>query len=91
MTQRVPRDKEQVISVQEDPNVKIHQKRELPVESIEEVTAQGVPEAVLEVSMQGLPNLVHYFDYLVSTECCVSWSRSTELFHEIAPISTRTV
>ena len=74
----VPRDKEQVISVEEDPNVKIIKKRELPVESIEEVAAHGVPEAVLQVSRQGLPNLVRYFDYLVSTESvCVVMDRST--------------
>ena len=93
----VPRDKEQVISVEEDPNVKIIKKRELPVESIEEVAAHGVPEAVLQLSRQGLPNLVRYFDYLVSTESvCVVMEplHGPELFQFLrdnAPISTRTV
>ena len=58
---------------------------------------QGVPEAVLQVSRQGLPNLVRHFDYLVPTESVsvimepLHGPEGFQFLGENAPISTRTV
>ena len=74
----VPMDKEQVISFQEDPNVKIIKKRELLDESIEEVAAHESQKLCFK-----FPGRVCRIWYATLTTWCPqnlsvwSWSRST--------------